>query len=53
MMDHDTLGHSLILTSMEDLTWIEKGSRVAAYDPMLPGKTGSNKGSSIYHGPIW
>jgi hypothetical protein len=57
-MDHDALGHSSILTSLEDLTWPEKGVGVAVSEPMLPGKIGferswANQGSGIHHGPVW
>jgi hypothetical protein len=33
MMDHDALGHSSILTSLEDLTWPEKGVGLRRLSP--------------------
>jgi len=57
MTDHDALGHSLILTSMEILMWQEKGVMVATSGTMLLGKTSfeiswAKKGFGIHYGII-
>jgi hypothetical protein len=57
MIDRDALGRSSILTSLENLTWPEKGVGVAASKTKLPRKIGfersqANRGFGIHHGPI-
>jgi hypothetical protein len=39
-MDHNALRHSSIFTSLENLTWPEKGFMVVASETMLPRKIG-------------
>jgi hypothetical protein len=57
MSGHDTLCHSLILTSLENLAWLEKGVRVVASGPKLPEKIDVREsqpiqGSGMHHVPV-
>jgi hypothetical protein len=55
MLGHDASGHSLILTSMENQVWLEKGDRVVEFGPKIlrnidVGESQAIQGSGMHHG---